>query len=144
MKAVDILKFLSLLLPALAHATDAKNVQAKPSAPTASPALEISLERRNHLGLRRMDILETREGVYFFNGKRLGNKLPKGIRDTWSLIEKGPERTEKALPCSAGTYSFMRKSRQSRPEKYEGCTEGDNYGHLIENIEKLRQYSKGV
>jgi hypothetical protein len=125
----------SLLLSALALA-------ASPLPAKDSP-VEITLERRNHLGLQRTDVLEIREGIYVFNGKALGKNLPAVMLNSWKEIQKGPGKPVKIQPCSAGDFTF-KKIEPGTTAQYSGCTEGDSYGQLIENLEKLRKFSKGV
>ncbi|NUN04936.1 MAG: hypothetical protein HUU57_04155 [Bdellovibrio sp.] len=99
------------------------------------------LDRTNHHGFRKTDILKKENGVYFYNNILLGKKLPAEILRSWQSLEKGPAG-EKYLACSAGTYSFVKQVKNKKIQ-VNGCTQGDNYAALVKNIEVVREYAKG-
>lgn len=106
-------------------------------------AWEISLDRTNHVGIRKIDILKQENGSYFFDGKDLGKKLPANVLAAWKQIEKGPVKSSRALQCESGKFVFIKKDNKKTLRR-EGCTEGDAYGQMIKNIEELRTYSQGI
>lgn len=99
------------------------------------------LDRTNHHGFRKTDILKKENGVYFYNNILLGKKLPAEILRSWQSFEKGPAN-EKYSACSAGTYSFIKRD-QNKKTQINGCTQGQGYAALLKNIEVVREYAKG-
>lgn len=111
----------------------------------SSPAFawQITLDRTNHLGIRNIDILKQENGEYFFGSRNLGKTLPSKILKAWKEIEKGPAKSSSPQMCSSGKFVFTKKDNKHE-QRREGCTEGDTYGHLIQNLEDIRNYANGI
>lgn len=106
-------------------------------------AWEITLDRTNHMGIRKIDILKHEKGVYTFDGKDIGKTLPTGILNSWRDFEKGPPQSAKALMCASGKFKFEKEDKK-KSFKREGCTDGDSYGRMIKHLEEIREYAKGI
>lgn len=103
-------------------------------------ALEITLDRTNHMGLRVVDILKKKDDSHFFDGKNIGKKLPASIQKSWLEIETGPGPSKKPV-CASGHFIYI-KTEKNKERVIRGCTEGGAYGNLIQNIENIRTYAK--
>ncbi|MDG0816795.1 hypothetical protein [Bdellovibrio svalbardensis] len=106
-------------------------------------AWEITFDRTNHAGIRKIDILKHENGVYIFDGKDIGKTLPTSTLNSWRTFEKGPTISAKSARCASGTYTFEKKDK-IKSFKREGCTEGDSYGRMIKNLEEIRTYANGI
>ncbi len=106
-------------------------------------AWEITLDRTNHVGVRKIDILKYEKSNYIFDGKNIGKTLPTGILNSWRTFEKGPSQSAKVKMCASGTYTFEKKDKK-KSFRRDGCTEGDAYGKMIQNLEEIRTYAKGI
>lgn len=105
-------------------------------------AWEITLDRTNHVGIRKIDILKYEKGSYIFDGKNIGKTLPTATLNSWRTFEKGPTKSAKAV-CASGKYSFEKKDKK-KSFKRDGCTEGDAYGKMIQSLEDIRTYAQGI
>ena len=105
-------------------------------------AWQITLDRTNHIGIRKIDILKQDKGEYFFGSKNLGKTLPPKILTAWKEIEKGPTKSSNPQMCASGKFVFIKKDNKHE-QRREGCTEGDAYGRLIQNLEDIRTYANG-
>lgn len=111
---------------------------------SSSYAWQIRLDRTNHSGFRKVDILELEQGEYIFDGKKLGKKLPANVLKSWKDLEKGPLKSVKRRSlCSAGYFIYTNNDEKKKYYR-EGCTEGEAYGRMIQNIENLRAYAEGI
>lgn len=106
-------------------------------------SFEITLDRRNHLGFQKIDILVKDKAGFYFDGKKIGVKLPAGIQSHWDFIENGPEAPKTLLHCSAGQFEY-KKIKDKKTLKVMGCTEGVAYGNMISHLEALREYAKSL
>ncbi|XGC79803.1 hypothetical protein ACES2L_10725 [Bdellovibrio bacteriovorus] len=106
-------------------------------------ANEVILDRTNHAGLRVTDILQKEKGVYYFNGKSLGKKLPANIDKIWSELSHGPAKDLKKKSCHSGELTYIIKSGK-KERRYKACTEGKAYGQLVKKVEDLRSFAKGT
>lgn len=110
----------------------------------AAGASEIVLERSNHLGIHKMDLLRTENGKYYFNGKDLGASLPAPVLKAWQEVEKGPLPV-KGLSCPAGIYRFTLKEKENtKSQERRGCTSGAAYAKLIRSLEIIRSHARGA
>lgn len=110
-------------------------------APTAQ-ALEVIIDRTNHIGLRMTDVIIKEPTRTVFNGKDLGEKLPPHILKSLNEIEVPPTQSIDKTSCSAGQFTYLKKDKKTEIRR-TGCTEGKNYGRMIGNLESLRKFAKG-
>jgi hypothetical protein len=118
-------------------------ILAATSVGAAEESLEIILDRRNHLGFQKIDLLSKDKSGFYFDGKKIGTKLPALIKSHWEALEKGPEAAKSLIQCSAGQFEYKR-TKDKKTVKVVGCTEGTFYGNLISHIEALRDYAKSL
>lgn len=104
-------------------------------------ALEVILDRSNHIGLRTTDILIKKSSHYIFNGKDLGSNLPPDILKSFNeLTNLPPDSNKTKRQCASGSFIYIKKEGKNELRQ-TGCTEGPTYGQMIENIETLRKFS---
>lgn len=106
---------------------------------SSTSAQTFVLDRTNHLGVRKIDILKYTQGSYFFNGKDLGKKLPSSQTKSWIQFSQGPTNSKSTANCAAGTFVFT-ISDTAKEKKITGCAQGTSYGSLIADLEVLRQW----
>ncbi|WP_041577098.1 hypothetical protein [Bdellovibrio bacteriovorus] len=105
-------------------------------------AKEIILDRTNNMGIRKIDLLKETKGIYLFNGKSLGNRLPPKVEASWQAVERGPKLQKRKARCFAGTYIYINKTSGSEYRR-QGCAEGPGYGSLVQSLEEIRRHAKG-
>ncbi|WP_374000534.1 hypothetical protein [Bdellovibrio bacteriovorus] len=105
-------------------------------------ASEIVFDRTTNLGARQRDVLRFEKGRYYFDGKDLGTKLSPAALNAWKAIEKGPS-ARKPASCFAGTYSYTNSLSKKKITR-RGCTYGPEFGGLMQNLEDLRNYARGL
>lgn len=110
-----------------------------------SPGLasEIILDRTNHFGIRKLDVLKFEKTNYFFGGKKLGSRLPAPILASWREVDKGPKPSARKPACAAGVFLYIKKDN-GKTKSLKACSEGAEYGKLIRHLEILRTYAKGL
>lgn len=105
-------------------------------------ASEIVFDRTTNLGARQRDVLRFEKGRYYFDGKDLGTKLSPAALNAWKAIEKGPS-ARKPASCFAGTYSYTNSLSKKKITR-RGCAYGPEFGGLMQNLEDLRNYARGL
>lgn len=105
-------------------------------------ALEVILDRTNHLGLRMTDVIIQDSSRYIFNGKDLGTKIPSSVLQSINELEATPKQASFKSDCRAGQFIYVKKDKKKTVRR-TGCTEGSSYGQMIKNLEVLRNFAKG-
>lgn len=108
---------------------------------SAGYASEFTLDRINHIGIRKIDSLKKEKGQYVFNGVNLGSQLPAPILRSWAEVLK-TEKTPKGRDCHAGSYLIVKKDGQRKQQQIHGCSEGAAYGRLIQHIQTIDSYAR--
>ena len=108
----------------------------------AAQALELIIDRTNHIGLRMTDVIVKEPSRTVFNGKDLGEKLPPHIQKSLNELEIVPVLSTNKASCGAGQFTYLKKDKKTEIRR-TGCTEGKNYGRMIGNLESLRKFAKG-
>ena len=104
--------------------------------------VEITIVRQNHLGFKKIDILQKENKKYTLNGQVLSTTLPAPVLKSWEALENQKAFDQTARNCAAGFFNFEKRTATGT-EKWSGCTAGSQYGNLIRNLETIRHHARG-
>ena len=113
----------------------------------ASTALaeKISLVRTSKQGVSIIDVLEKKEGAYFFSGQDLGKNPSKIILSDWKYVfAMAPKLkgTDNLNICYAGTYHLAIDGfNKKAPTLIQGCLDDPAYAQVLTKVRTLRRYA---